>query len=533
MNLFLSILNEHWILMPLLIPMLGAFVSPFFGRYRRALQRLVSVLVLVATVAASAYTVAQAAAIEGWYVYQLGSWSPPFGIVLVVDRLSAAFVAMTSILGLCALLYAIWGDDRRDSFFHFLFLVQIAGLNGAFLTGDLFNLFVFFEILLIASYNLLVYGSGSKRVRAGIHYVVINLVGSAFFLMTIGLLYGLTGTLNMADMATQMAALPQSEAALARAGATLLIVVFGVKSALLPLYFWLPRAYSSATAPVAALFAVMTKVGIYAILRTSVILFGEGAGVASDITAGWLIPLSLATLVFGVLGVAAAKRLKVLVAYLVVVSAGTILVPVAIATPDSIAGALYYIVHSTFVTGALFLLADLIADRRGDAEDSLDDGPAIASPAWLSVAFFVAAIVIAGLPPTSGFIGKILILESAFASGWTVWIWAVVLTGSLLTIIALVVAGARIFWHTDKGEAETTLASPQRAIAPLMLLGIVAGWTLLAGPAHSYLTDAAEQLLDRERYVQSIDPQSFDASELQKQYKKQKKKGSDESGHKH
>lgn len=514
MNALWQILAKHWMTWPLLIPLIGAFVSPFFGRYRKGLQRIVSALFLLATVAASAYAVVQASAIEGWHVYRVGNWSPPFGIVLVVDRLSAAFVAMTSTLGLGAFLYAIWGDDRRDAYFHFLFLVQIAGLNGAFLTGDLFNLFVFFEILLIASYNLLVYGGGEKRIEAGIHYVVVNLVGSAFFLMSIGLLYGLTGTLNMADMAARVAALPGSQQALARAGATLLIIVFGVKSALLPLYFWLPRAYGNATAPVAALFSVMTKVGIYAILRTSTVLFGEGAGVVADITEGWLVPLALVTLAFGVFGVAAARRLRVMIAYLVIVSAGTILVPVGLSTADSIAAALYYIVHSTFITGALFLLADLVADARGEAGDALTEGPAVSQPAWLGLAFFAAAIVIAGLPPTSGFVGKLLILESALESGWTTWIWAIVLGGGLLTIVALVVAGARLFWHVDEGVAEGGVPTPQRAMAPLMFLGVIAAWTLLAGPARGYMEEAAEQLLDRKRYIQSIEPESFDPSEI-------------------
>jgi multicomponent K+:H+ antiporter subunit D len=500
-------LMTHWATFPLLIPLVGAFVTPLWGQERIDTRRSFSVGVLFLTAAASVYALLQAAGSAQPFVYGVGGWQPPFGIVLVVDRLSAVMVTMTSLLGLGAHLYAMFGDDERRNYFHFLLLVQIAGINGAFLTGDLFNLFVFFEILLIASYNLLMYGGGERRAKAGIHYVVINLVGSSLFLIAVGVLYALTGTLNMADMALQVAQLPAEDAALARSAATMLTLVFGIKAALLPLYFWLPRAYSAATASAAALFAVMTKVGIYAILRTSTIIFGDAGGVVADITGGWLIPLSLVTLVMGVFGVLAARRLRVLIAYLVIVSVGTILAPVALRTPEAIAASLYYLVHSTFVTALLFVLADMIADRRGEVGDSLVEGPAIATPSWLGLIFFGSAITVAGLPPMSGFLGKLMILDGVVTSGWAPWIWGAVLGGGLLVIVAFARAGSRLFWQTEESVARSPLERSGRSVAALYFLGLLVGWTVFAGPAYTLMQQTAAQTLDRETYIETVSPQ--------------------------
>src|SRR5690606_2213561 len=233
--------------------------------------------------------------------YRLGDWPAPFGIVLVLDRLSALMLVLTAAVALFSLLHAVQGQDRAGPLYHPLFQLQLVGLNGAFLTGDLFNLFVFFEILLIASYCLLVHGSTAPRLRAGVHYVVLNLAGSSLFLIAVGTLYGVTGTLNMADMAQKVALLGAPDAALVRSAALLLLVVFALKAALVPLYFWLPAAYSAASAPVAALFAIMTKVGVYSIVRVYTLIFGSGGGVAAEVATPWLLPLALLTVVLGMI----------------------------------------------------------------------------------------------------------------------------------------------------------------------------------------------------------------------------------------
>jgi multicomponent K+:H+ antiporter subunit D len=275
---------NHLIVAPVVLPLVaGALCVLLDSRW----ARVTAALSLAATLAQLAIAVAllHQAADGRVQAYLLGNWEAPFGIALALDRLSALMLLLTALVALLALLYALSGEDRRGTHFHALFQLQLMGLAGAFLTADLFNLFVFFEVLLAASYGLLLHGQAAgqtERYKATVHYVVFNLVGSSLFLIAVSLLYGLTGTLNMADLALRLGGLPAESAALAQAAALMLLTVFAVKAALLPLYFWLPDAYASATAPVAALFAIMTKVGIYAIARTTTLMFGNG----EDGTAG-------------------------------------------------------------------------------------------------------------------------------------------------------------------------------------------------------------------------------------------------------
>lgn len=311
---------SHWLILPILLPLFAGslLLLPLAERWQRGL----SLLAALALIPLSLLLIRTAASGD-LSVYALGNWAAPFGIVLMLDRLAALMLLATAVLGSAALIYALRGDDRLGKHFHALFQFQLLGINGAFLTGDLFNLFVFFEILLIASYALLLHGGGAERVRSGLHYVILNLVGSAFFLIAVGTLYGLTGTLNMADMAQKIAMADAERAPLLAAAGLLLLVVFALKAALLPLYFWLPRAYAAASAPVAALFAIMTKVGIYSILRVYTLVFGDAAGELANLAQAWLWPLALATLGLGAIGALAARTLQGLLAYLVVVSAGT------------------------------------------------------------------------------------------------------------------------------------------------------------------------------------------------------------------
>ncbi|MEC7729297.1 MAG: proton-conducting transporter membrane subunit, partial [Pseudomonadota bacterium] len=268
---------NHWLTAPVLIPLLGGILQAFMGyapiSLRRTLALATTVLMLVSAI------VLLVLADDGSYrIYAFGNWQPPFGIVLVLDRLAALMLVMTAVLALFCHIYSIGGADEGNRQFHALFLFQLMGLNIAFLTGDLFNLFVAFEVLLIASYGLLMHGGGTVRTVPGLHYVVLNLIGSAVFLISVGMIYSVTGTLNMADLAVKIPQVSGEGLNIVKAGGMMLLVVFGLKAAILPLCFWLPRAYSKATAPVAALFAVMTKVGIYAILRVYLLIFGDDAG---------------------------------------------------------------------------------------------------------------------------------------------------------------------------------------------------------------------------------------------------------------
>ncbi|MDP1964495.1 MAG: proton-conducting transporter membrane subunit, partial [Reyranella sp.] len=318
---------NHAAILPIVIPLTAAILVLAGHRLGLRFARTVFLAAGLLLIAVSAWLIDLAGG-GGIAVYALGDWPAPFGIVLVLDRLSAIMVALTTAIAVPAMLYATAGTDTAGRHFHTLFLLQIAGLNGAFLTGDLFNLFVFFEVLLLASYGLMVHGAGIERVRAGLAYVILNLTGSALFLVALGLIYGMLGTLNLADMAVVLPELPDGDHAVVRTAFALLVAVFALKAALLPLSFWLPHAYAATSAAVAALFAIMTKVGIYALLRVSVIGFGS-APFTADLLQPWLLPLALATIALGTIGALAARRLAAVVANLVVVSTGTLFAAMA------------------------------------------------------------------------------------------------------------------------------------------------------------------------------------------------------------
>jgi multicomponent K+:H+ antiporter subunit D len=441
------------------------------------------------------------------FVYQLGEWPAPFGIVLVLDRLSALMVLLTYAVAAPVLWYASGGWDARGRYFHAIFQFQLMGLCGAFLTGDLFNLFVFFEVLLIASYVLLLHGQGRERLRMGLHYVVLNLAGSGLFLIGLAMLYAVTGTLNMVDMAVRVAQLTGESALIARAAALVLLVVFGLKAALVPLYFWLPGTYASASAPVAALFAIMTKVGVYSIIRTHWGIFGVEAGEASLAAQGWLLPLALTSSVLGVLGALAAHSMGRLVAYLTVSSVGTILAGVGLFTPETLSAALYYTLHSTIVIAGLFLLVELMAAQRGDAQDKLRPAVAVREPVLLGLMMIFGAASAAGLPPLPGFLGKLMVLESSAALAAQPWVWTVVLGVGFFTIVGLARAGVVVFWHIQPD----TPATPQASGSSLQLLS--ASWVFMAmtvalavfaSPVKRYTDAAALQLLDKAAYAEAV-----------------------------
>lgn len=439
-------------------------------------------------------------------VYPLGAWPAPFGIVLVVDRLSAMMLALTWTIAVPVLWYATGGWDAHGRYFHALFHFQLMGLSGAFVTGDLFNLFVFFEVLLIASYVLLVHGQGRERFRVGVHYVVLNLVASALFLIGLAILYALTGTLNMADMALRVAQLDAGQSALLKIGALVLLVVFGLKAAIVPLYLWLPATYAAATAPVAALFAIMTKVGVYSIIRVHAVILGPEAGHAALAAEPWLLPIALVTTALGVLGALAAHGLARLVAYLTVASVGTILAGIGLFTPAAMSAALYYMVHSTLVVAALFLLVELVASQRGAAGDRLQPAAPVAQPVLLGLMTLLGAASAAGLPPLPGFLGKLMILESAAPTPAHAWVWAVVLLAGFLTLVGLARAGTILFWNVlpDAHPPARSGASWRLTSATLGLLTLSLLLAATASPMKRYTDAAAAQLADRAGYAQAV-----------------------------
>ena len=493
---------NHLPILPVLLPLLAGIALLLLRkldiRWRRSLSLLFTLVQVVIAV------VLMQTVLNGPpQVYALGNWPAPYGIVLVADTLAGWMVLITALLALFALLYALRGDDQAGSHFHVLYQLQLFGLQGAFLTGDLFNLFVFFEVLLLASYGLLLHGSGPRRTRAGLHFVVINLAGSTLFLFAVGTLYGTFGTLNMADLSRQIAAANPEQLGLAKLAGLLLFGVFGLKAALVPLHLWLPAAYSAATAPVAALFVVMTKVGVYAILRLDTLIYGSGDAIA--LLDSWLLPLSLITLTLGTLGVISSTTLRQQIAWLIIISVGTLLTAFALGSISGIAAGLYYLPHTTFAGAAFFLLADSLIARRDEHEDRFVPHAIMADRRLLGGLFFIVAILVTGLPPLSGFLGKFLILKASFDSTATAWVMTILLAGGLLTIIALARSGSMIFYRAQTAESGTKTVQLWSELIPATgLIALCLGLFIAAGPVDGLTRIIAEQIMQSEVYINAV-----------------------------
>jgi multicomponent K+:H+ antiporter subunit D len=464
--------------------------------------------------------------------YLLGDWATPYGIVLVLDRLSAMMLLLVALLATPALIYSLAGWQRQGQHFHALFQFLLMGLNGAFLTGDLFNLFVFFEVLLAASYGLLLHGSGALRVRAGLHYIAVNLTASLMFLIGVSLIYGVTGTLNMAHLAGLIPTLPDADRPLLHAGAAILALAFLVKAGMWPLSFWLPTAYMAGAPPVAAIFAVMTKIGVYAVLRLSMLMFGPGAGPSVGVGAEVLMAGGMLTVLFGVLGVLGTQALGRMAGHLVLVSSGTVLAVVGFALAGGgsamLAGGLYYLVVSTLASSALFLLIEpmsredgdiaamlaLTADAYGieDLPEDEDAGAGIAIPAslaMLSLCFAGCLLVLAGMPPLAGFIGKLAILSGLLAGGGLSvpqdWAWifmAVLLASGLATLIGLVRVGVQVFWTTE-GPAQRVWALEVGPAVGLLL--VIVAMTVRAEDVLRYMEATSRALHSAPVYTTGVD----------------------------
>ena len=488
---------NHWIIAPIVLPAVLAALMLLALRGNLARQRLVSLggVLALNTIAVALLLSATA---QGPEAYFLGDWPAPFGIILVLDRLSALMVALLAALALPVTAYAVGsGWDARGAHFHPLLHFLLMGIAGAFLTGDAFNLFVFFEVLLIASYGLMVHGGGAARIRAGLQYVAFNLVGSALFLIALGLLYSTTGTLNMADLALKLPSLPPGDAALLRVSAVMLILVFAIKGALVPLHLWLPATYANAPGVVAALFAIMTKVGAYATLRFATLVFPPDLPATGLILPTLLLPAALVTLAVGALGVLGATTLPRLAAFAGIASMGTVFLALAQLTPAASAAGLYYLIHSTLATALIFLVADLLSRRRTTLD--LHTPAPVTQSGLVGSLYLAAAIAVAGLPPLSGFPGKLLILDA-----WrdqAAIIWPAVLITSFLMILGLSRAGSALFWKASDQPTPPPPHEPLALAATFALLAGLVALTLLAGPITDWLATTASSLYDPAPYI--------------------------------
>ncbi|WP_420001591.1 monovalent cation/H+ antiporter subunit D [Acinetobacter sp. LF10] len=447
-------------------------------------------------------------------VYQLGEWSAPFGIVLALDRLAAFMLVLTYALAVPVIWYASDNWDTRGRYFHTMFHFLLMGITGAFLTGDLFNLFVFFEILLMASYVLLLHGQGRPRFQLGIHYVTINLLASALFLIGLGMIYSSVGSLNMADVGRLIPTLDSDQHKLAIAGGLLLFVVFGIKAAMLPVGFWLPKTYAVASTPVAAIFTIMTKVGIYAILRVNGTVFDDA--MAQSIFKNCLLMIGLITSLYGVIGAIAAERLRRFVGFMVLSSIGTLLIAIAMFNTQAWSAALYYLVHSTLVAAAFYLFCGWMTSQRGSFKDHLKVAPKIKQEKAAAFTYFTIALMMAGLPPFSGFLGKVFILQATAETPYKGWIIAVILIVSLLSIIAFTRVGFILFWRASPPEENPKesayiayqslpdTAPNRNDKAIYILLTALISYVVFAAPIQSYTTSTAQQIQNHALYQQAI-----------------------------
>ena len=485
---------SHWIIAPVVLPALVAALMVIAFRGNLALQRAAS---LAAILALNAIAIVLLIASSTPEAYFLGDWPAPFGIILVLDRLSALMLTLLAGLALPVTLYAIGsGWDAKGAHFHPLLQFLLMGIGGAFLTGDAFNLFVFFEVLLIASYGLMIHGGGGTRTRAGIQYIAFNLLGSSLFLFALALLYAVTGTLNMADLAVKLPQLPEGDTALLRVAAVLLILVFAIKGALVPLQFWLPGTYANAPGVVAAMFAVMTKIGAYATLRFGTLVFPPDLPATGLLLTDLLFPAALATLALGAIGTLGASTLPRLAAFAGIASMGTVFLAISAFTPKATGAALYYILHSTLATALIFLVADLVTRRRAHAR--LTPARAIAGTGPIAALFFAAAIALVGLPPLSGFLGKLLVLDAL--RDRAALVWTAVLLASFLMLIGHARAGSTLFWKAEPAEP-APIREPLALTATFALLAALAALTLCAGPITDWLAATARTLHDPAAYI--------------------------------
>ncbi|HWL61392.1 MAG TPA: monovalent cation/H+ antiporter subunit D [Steroidobacteraceae bacterium] len=534
----MNFLLRHMIVLPILIPLLAGAAMLFLSEARRGLRltlALGSVTGQLLVGCTLLYLTSDAAGFiwpEGVGVYTIGNWAAPFGIVLVVDRLAAVMVTLSAVVSLATMVYAISRWDRPGQPFHSLFQLLTMGLNGAFLTGDLFNLFVFFEVLLAASYGLVLRGVGAPRVKAGMHYIVVNLAASFLFLIGVAMIYGMAGTLNMADLAGRVATLDPQDRALFDAGAAILGIAFLVKAGSWPLNFWLPGAYSLAHAPVAAVFAMMTKVGLYAILRVGTILdVDERLGAA-------LFYIGTATLVTAAIAMLGAKHLARLVAYSVLASMGILLATLGLQVDALTAPVMFYMIVSVLTSCAFFMLTGMtdrtrITDPPADPLDETasqtqpiyvaygikepsvyrDDDDEVGIPipatmAFLGLMFVCCVLLVTGLPPLPGFVAKFAVLATAVqfthftTVGPALWmLCGAVLLSGLTGVIALSRVGMRLFWGTVRITPRLRVleASP---VAVLVMLCLALG--IWAGPVADYLDSAARSLHEPDTYIRVV-----------------------------
>ena len=492
---------EVLVALPVVLPLLAGALSLVFWR-SIALQRMLGVFGSLALLVVSVQLLF-ATWDHGHLVMEMGAWPAPFGIVLVSDMLAAIMVVLTGIIGLATAVYSLSGIGVRHERYGYypLFHLLLAGVNGAFLTGDIFNLYVWFEVMLVASFALLILGGERAQMEGAIKYVTLNLLSSALFLSAIGLLYGLTGTLNMADIAVKLAEV--EDTGLVTVIAMLFMVAFGIKAAAFPFFFWLPASYHTPKVAVSALFAgLLTKVGVYALFRVFTLIFNHDVGYTHEI----LLWVAMLTMLTGVLGAAAQFEFRRILSFHIVSQIGYMILGLALFTPLAIVGGVFYIMHHIIVKANLFLISGLTYQLKGSHELKQLGGLYRSHP-MLGVFFMVPALSLAGLPPLSGFFAKFIIIRAGIeAEAWLAV--AVALVVGLLTLYSMVKIWNEVFWKAQpEGVGHAQPASGPLIWMWLPIIGL-ALMTVMIGlygqPIFEMAERSAEQLLDTSGYIDAV-----------------------------
>ncbi|GIO38896.1 Na+/H+ antiporter subunit D [Paenibacillus antibioticophila] len=488
---------NNLLIAPVVIPLLIGMVLIIFHTNIH-LQRVLSLIALLATAAVSGLLINQIR-LDGIQTLQLGGWEAPYGISFVGDMFSALLLLVTSIVAICCLIYAFptIGRKQQKLYFYPLFLFLITGVNGSFLTGDLFNLYVFFELFLVASYVLITLGGEKRQLRESLKYIFTNIISSSFFLMGVAYLYSITGTLNLAHLSLRIAEAGQD--GMITTVAFLFLIVFALKAGLL-LFFWLPGSYSAPPTAIAALFAaLLTKVGIYAIFRMFTLIFYH----EPQITHLFIGILAAVTMILGGIGAVGFWDLKKILTYNVIISVGFIIAGLVSSTTAGISGAIYYLLHDMIIKALIFLIGGTVVHLTGTSNLKEISGLIRRHPqlGWM---FFIAALSMVGIPPLSGFLGKVFITQGTFEAGYF-WLGGIGLVASLFILFSMMKLFMNAFWGEMLLSEEEEVGTTKGLLVPILLLTVVSlalgiGAEGIAG----YVTQAAEELLNPSLYIQAV-----------------------------
>jgi multicomponent Na+:H+ antiporter subunit D len=487
-----------WLILPILIPLLTAIAALLAWRWRHA-QRWISTIGAAGLLAAAIGLILSVSE-DGIQAAQMGNWSAPFGITLVADLFSAIMVVLAGLMGLAVAIYSLASmDEERERFGYYPLLhILLMGVCGAFLTGDMFNLYVWFEVMLVTSFVLLALGCEKAQLEGAVKYVTLNLISSALFLAAVGMLYGAAGTLNMADLAIQLS--QSARPGLITTLGILFLIAFGIKAAVFPLFFWLPASYHTPPVAVSGIFAgLLTKVGVYALIRVFTLLFVQDTGYTHTL----ILVIAGLTMITGVLGAVAQDQFRRILSFHIVSQIGYMIMGLGLFTPLALAGSVFYIMHHIIVKTNLFLISGVANRIQGTGELKKSGGLYAAYPR-LSVLFLIPALSLAGIPPLSGFWAKLTLVRAGLETGQYL-IVAAALGVSLLTLFSMTKIWGETFWKTSPVPLPAPRRQPAALILPiaaLALITVVIG--LAAEPLFTLAMRAAEQLLNPADYIQAV-----------------------------